>query len=147
MLSEPEEPEPASRTHDCPGFTVPVRNREIILMIDDNDLGDTAELDLIRTAEFEHLDAEVRGGADDLQNGSSGKPGLSSVQRDCMNRAELVLALNEWMRKFIEAPREFDEQMHRVAQALKDNGEAPSYGLAAVGFLEMCLDDAKKRMT
>jgi hypothetical protein len=63
-----------------------------------------------------------------------------------MNRAELVLALDEWMRKFIERPQEFDEQMHRVTQALKDEGKEPSYGLAGVTFLEICLHDAKRRM-
>ena len=64
-----------------------------------------------------------------------------------MNRAELVLALDEWMRKFIETPKEFDEQLHRVTQALKDEGKDPSYGLAGVALLEMCLHDAKQRMT
>lgn len=64
-----------------------------------------------------------------------------------MNRQELVLALNEWMRKFTETPQEFDEQMHRVTQSLKDGGEIPSYGLAGAAFLEMCLHDAKQRMT
>jgi hypothetical protein len=64
-----------------------------------------------------------------------------------MNRAELVLALDEWMRKFIETPQEFDEQLHRVTQTLKDEGKAPSYGLAGVALLELCLHDAKQRMT
>ncbi|MEX2124206.1 MAG: hypothetical protein WD795_09960 [Woeseia sp.] len=64
-----------------------------------------------------------------------------------MNRAELVLALDEWMRKFIETPQEFDEQLHRVTQTLKAEGKDPSYGLAGVALLEMCLHDAKQRMT
>ncbi len=64
-----------------------------------------------------------------------------------MNRAELVLALDEWMRKFMETPQEFHEQLHRVTQTLKDEGKDPSYGLAGVAFLEMCLHDAKQRMT
>ncbi len=64
-----------------------------------------------------------------------------------MNRAELVLALDEWMRKFIEAPEEFDEQLQRATRSLEDEGQDPSYGLAAVTLLEMCLHDAKRRMT
>ena len=64
-----------------------------------------------------------------------------------MNRAELVLALDEWMRKFIETPQEFEEQLHQVTQILKKEGKAPSYGLAGVALLEMCLNDAKQRMT
>lgn len=63
-----------------------------------------------------------------------------------MNRAELVLALDEWMRKLIETPDEFDEQLHRVTQTLKGEGKMPSYGLAGVAILEMCLDDARQRM-
>lgn len=63
-----------------------------------------------------------------------------------MNRAELVLALDEWMRKFIESPQEFGEQLHRVIQTLKGEGKAPSYGLAGVALLELCLHDAKQRM-
>ena len=64
-----------------------------------------------------------------------------------MNRAELTLALDEWMRKFIETPQEFDEQLHRVIQTLKNEGQDPSYGLAGVALLEICLHDAKQRMT
>jgi hypothetical protein len=64
-----------------------------------------------------------------------------------MNRAELILALDEWMRKFIETPQEFDEQLHRVTQTLKNEGKNPSYGLAGVALLEMCLHDARQRMT
>lgn len=64
-----------------------------------------------------------------------------------MNRAELVLALDEWMRKLIETPHEFDEKLHQVTQTLKNQGEEPSYGLAGVAILEMCLHDAKQRMT
>jgi hypothetical protein len=64
-----------------------------------------------------------------------------------MNRAELVLALDEWMRKFIERPKEFDEKMQRITQTLREEGQDPSYGLAGVAFLEMCLHDAKQRMT
>jgi hypothetical protein len=51
------------------------------------------------------------------------------------------------MRKFIETPQEFDEQLHRVTQTLKNEGKNPSYGLAGVALLEMCLHDAKQRMT
>jgi hypothetical protein len=64
-----------------------------------------------------------------------------------MNRAELVLALDEWMRKFIETPQEFDEELHRVTQTLRNEGKDPSYGLAAAALLETCLHDAKQRMT
>lgn len=63
-----------------------------------------------------------------------------------MNRAELVLALDEWMRKLIESPEEFDEQLHRVTQSLKREGKQPSYGLAGVEILERCLHDARQRM-
>jgi hypothetical protein len=64
-----------------------------------------------------------------------------------MNKAELVLALDEWMRKLIETPDEFDEKLHQATQTLKGEGKAPSYGLAGVAILEMCLHDAKQRMT
>jgi hypothetical protein len=64
-----------------------------------------------------------------------------------MNRDELVLALNEWMRKLIEAPDEFDETLHQATQTLKDEGQTPSYGLAGVAILEMCLHDARRRLT
>jgi hypothetical protein len=80
-----------------------------------------------------------------LRNRPCAKPERLAEIR--MNRAELELALDEWMRKFIETPQAFDEQLHRVTQALKDQGEEPSYGLAGVAFLEMCLQDAKRRMT
>ena len=63
-----------------------------------------------------------------------------------MNKAELVLALDEWMRKLIEAPGEFDEQLHRVTQRLKEEGKKPSYGLAGVAILEMCLHEARQRL-
>ena len=63
-----------------------------------------------------------------------------------MNSAELVLALDEWMRKLIEAPEEFDEQLHAVTQSLKDQGEEPSYGRAGVAILKRCLRDARQRM-
>lgn len=63
-----------------------------------------------------------------------------------MNREELVLALDEWMRKLIETPDEFDEQLHRVTRSLKRQGKQPSYGLAGVEILEMCLRDARQRM-
>jgi hypothetical protein len=63
-----------------------------------------------------------------------------------MNNAELVLAMDEWMRKLIEAPQEFDEQLHDVTQTLKDQGEEPSYGVAGVAILKRCLHDARQRM-
>lgn len=64
-----------------------------------------------------------------------------------MNQAELVLALNEWMRKFTETPQDFDEQMHQITQSLKEQGADPSYGLAGAAFLQRCLHDARQRMT
>lgn len=63
-----------------------------------------------------------------------------------MNREELVLALDEWMRKLIESPEEFDEQLHRITQSLKRAGKPPSYGLAGIEILERCLHDARQRM-
>lgn len=63
-----------------------------------------------------------------------------------MNKAELVLALNEWMRKFTETPQTFDEQMHQVTESLKEQGAEPSYGLAGAAFLERCLHDARRRL-
>jgi hypothetical protein len=63
-----------------------------------------------------------------------------------MKREELVLALDEWMRKLIETPDEFDEQLQCVTRNLKRQGKQPSYGLAGVEILERCLHDARRRM-
>jgi hypothetical protein len=55
-----------------------------------------------------------------------------------MDRQKLVEGFNEWMRRFIETPDEFQREFEEVrayAMALSE-GKTPSYGHECVAYLE-----------
>ena len=77
------------------------------------------------------------------------EPSITAKRHEGSRKAVMravISAADEWMRKLIEAPQEFDEQLHDVTQSLKDQGEEPSYGRAGVAILTRCLHDARRRM-
>ncbi|KKL58707.1 hypothetical protein LCGC14_2222680 [marine sediment metagenome] len=54
-----------------------------------------------------------------------------------------VAAFNEWMRRYIDAPEEFEREMVEVRRFLADEemGQTPSYGEIATKYFTKLLND------
>ncbi len=54
-----------------------------------------------------------------------------------MNKELMVKVLNEWQRKYIENPNEFEAEFRTVIAYLKDidDGVEPSYGKSCVAYM------------
>ena len=54
-----------------------------------------------------------------------------------MTNAQMVKALNEWMRRFIEEPGRFEHEFETVNQFLKDEAEGrePTYGETGAAYM------------
>ena len=55
-----------------------------------------------------------------------------------MEKDKMVLAFNEWMRRYTESPEEFEREWKTVSQFLQESGDGkePSYGQECVAYLE-----------
>ncbi len=64
-----------------------------------------------------------------------------------MSKAEMAIALNEWMRRFTEAPEQFEREFQTVQAFLAEqaNGVEPTYGEAGASYMERCLADVQAR--
>jgi hypothetical protein len=56
-----------------------------------------------------------------------------------LNGKQMAAAFNEWMRRFIEDPGQFEAEFRTVAtfQAARAKGELPTYGETCVAYLRL----------
>ncbi len=54
-----------------------------------------------------------------------------------MNKETMVKVLNEWQRRYIDNPEQFEVEFRTVLEYLKDieNGVEPSYGKSCVEYM------------
>lgn len=60
-----------------------------------------------------------------------------------MSADDITMAMNEWMRRYIESPDEFQRDFRTVTEFLADNtlGREPSYGESCAAYLFKLLDE------
>lgn len=60
-----------------------------------------------------------------------------------MEKSEAVYALNEWMRRYIENPKEFSAEFQTVQEFLADEaeGKEPSYGETGAEYMFRLLEE------
>lgn len=61
-----------------------------------------------------------------------------------MNQQIVAKAFNEWMRRYTEAPDEFNREWPTVGEFLKQaaDGDEPDYGASCAGYLAKLIDEA-----
>lgn len=54
-----------------------------------------------------------------------------------LTQEELAAAFNEWMRRYIETPEEFEREFQSITKYLKDaaGGQTPTYGDECAAYL------------
>ena len=76
-------------------------------------------------------------GARDLEAGPAGPGDRAALEEGLMDLARAEL-FNEWMRRYIETPHEFEAEFNTVTRFLTEQakGKEPSYGEACVAYLK-----------
>lgn len=62
-----------------------------------------------------------------------------------MERSDIVKALNMWMQKYIDNPKEFEAEFQTVMEFLADSsaGKEPTYGEECLAYMEYLLAESK----
>lgn len=62
-----------------------------------------------------------------------------------MTNLEMAQALNEWMRRYIEAPEQFNAEFRTVGKFLQDekDGVEPSYGTVGAAYMQKLHDELR----
>lgn len=62
-----------------------------------------------------------------------------------MTDVEMAMALNEWMRRFIEDPAQFQREFETVSEFVTQelNGQEPTYGQTGAAYMHKMLGELR----